>query len=116
MRGGLLRHRVTLVRLVQTTDEYGQPQDATEDVATVWAEIRDLRGREFFEARQVPGGEVTTQVRIRYRDGITRQMLVRDGDNLYEIEAVQEPTGRSRELILMCRDRGEQVAGGDGDG
>lgn len=117
MRGGVFRHRVRIVEVVSGRDSAGQPNDTLADVATVWAEVRDLRGREYIEAQQVPGGEVTTVVRIRYREGITRQMHVVHDGHLYDIEAVQEPTGRSRELLLMCIDRGDvETALGDGDG
>ena len=104
VRAGTLRHRVRIQVQGSTQDDAGQLQDVWTDVATVWGRIQDIRGREFFESQQAPGGEITTQVTIRYRDTVTRQHRLIANNRTFEIEAVIEPTGRSEELRLMCRE------------
>lgn len=104
VRAGLLRHRVTIQEEQVTEDDWGQPVQTWVDHVSVWADVRDLRGREFIEARAAPGGEITTQIRIRYRDDVTRLMRVQHDGRILEIEAVVEPTGRREELHLMCRE------------
>ncbi len=100
---GILRHRVTLQECVSGQDEAGQPIDAWQDVATVWAAVEPLRGREYFAAAQVQA-EVTTRIRIRYRKGIRPDMRVRYGERTYNINAVIDPEECHRELQLMCRE------------
>ena len=69
-------------------------------VATVWAEIVQLRGREFFAAAQMQ--EATdVRVRMRYRAGITRDMRVVWRDGTLDIVSVIE-VGRKDVLELMC--------------
>lgn len=105
VRAGVLRHRVTIQRPQTGTDEWGQPVDGWVNVATnVPAEVRDIRGREFWQQQQVPGGDVNTRVRVRYRTDLERQMrVVHMGRNL-EIEALIDPDGRMTELHVMCRE------------
>lgn len=103
MRAGQLRQRVTIQEKDPTQDEYGEPAPTWSDVATVWAAVEPLRGGEFLEARRL-GAEVTTRIRIRYRDGITPEMRVVGGDHTYDIEAVIHVEERQREIQLMCRE------------
>jgi len=109
MRAGELRHRVTLQRLVDGQDEAGQPTQVPQDVATVWAKVEDLTGREYVAARQVPVSEVSTRVTIRWRADVEPSMQVVAGGRTLHVESVLDPGGRRRELQLMCR---EVAAGG----
>ncbi|MEK8132913.1 phage head closure protein [Paenibacillus filicis] len=86
------------------TDPAGQPLDDPVEVCTVWGGIEPLRGREFFSAQQV-NAEVTTRIRLRYRDGIDRTMLVRFKGVVFEILYVINPNYENKELQLMCKER-----------
>lgn len=105
-----LRHRVTIWRPrgpddpPPQRDEYGEPINEPIKVATVWAAIEPFRGREYHAAgaNQV---EVTTRIRIRYRDGIDRTMIVRHGDTAFEILHIIRPEFGKKELQLMCKER-----------
>ena len=103
MRAGDLRHRVTIQRLVGTRDSYGEVQGSWTDVATVWAAVEPLRGREFLEA-QMAQAAATIRVRIRYRADLTPEMRVVYGSQLLNIRAVIDVEGRHRELWLMCEE------------
>lgn len=103
MEAGRLRQRVTIQEKDPTQDEYGEEVPTWSDVATVWAAVEPLRGREFLEAQRV-GAEVTTRIRIRYRDGIVPEMRVVWGDHVYDIEAVIPVKERQREIHLMCKE------------
>lgn len=63
--------------------------------------IEPLRGRELFAAQE-HFAEVTTRIRIRYRDDVTAEMRVVHGGVDYAIGAVIDPELRHRELELMC--------------
>lgn len=101
-----LRHRVTILRPPgpEDVDEYGQPLDEFVPVATVWAGIEPLRGREYFSAMS-EHAEVTTRIRIRYRSDIDRTMRVRHGETEFEILHIIHPEFGKKELQLMCKER-----------
>jgi len=101
-----LRHRVTILRPPgpEDTDSYGEPLDDYVPVATVWAAIEPLRGREYFAAMS-EHAEVTTRIRIRYRNDVDRTMLVQHGDTEFEILHIIYPEFNRRELQLMCKER-----------
>jgi len=102
MRAGELRHRVIIQQKYVTQDAEGITTESWADIATVWAAIEPLRGREFFDAAAV-NAEVTTRIRIRYRSGIVPAMRVVYGSQVYEIESVIDVGGRRRELELLCK-------------
>lgn len=99
----IFRHRITLQELVTGQDEAGQPVQEWQDVATVWAAVEPLRGREYWAAAQVQS-EVTTRIRIRYRSGVRPDMRVLYDGRLYNINAVIDPEERHMELQLMCKE------------
>lgn len=69
MNIGKLRHRITLLRQVNEVNDYGASTQTWKRVATVWADVRPLSGREYFSAQQVQS-EVTTQIWLRHIEGI----------------------------------------------
>lgn len=105
-----LNKRVTILRQTDVVDGYGQPLDVWIDVATVWAAIEPLQGRELFAAKAV-NAEVTTRIPIRYRDGIDRTMIVRYKEKghpkfaEFEILYSIDPEFRHEELQLMSKER-----------
>lgn len=93
-----LNKRVTIQERSDGEDAAGQPVDVWSDVATVWASIDAISGREYF-ASQANQAELQTRIRIRLRDDITPAMRVVHGSTIYNIKAVLP---QSRELHLMC--------------
>lgn len=102
MRAGTLRHRVTLQRFKQGQDAYGGPVETWTDVATIWASVDAVNGREFFAGRQVQS-EVTHKITIRHRPDVTSEMRVAHGGKVFGIEAVL-PDRRGTRLVLMCKE------------
>lgn len=102
-----LNKRVTILRPANPEtdqDESGQPIEGYIPVSTIWGSIEPLRGREFFAAK-AENAEVTTRIRIRYREGINRTMIVRCGDIEFEILYIIHPELGKKELQLMCKER-----------
>lgn len=101
-----LDKRITIMRPPgpDDKDEYGQPLDNPVEVCTIWAAIEPLRGREYFAA-MAEQADVTTRIRIRYRDGIDRTMIARHGDTEFEILHIIRPEFGKKELQLMCKER-----------
>jgi len=94
MRIGELRHRVTLRKKEIAEDALKQQSEAWADIATVWAAIEPLSGREYFAARQ-ENAEVTAKITIRYRKAEGR---------VFDVLSVINPGERNISLILMCKE------------
>lgn len=101
MDAGRLDKRVTIQSMTATRNAIGEPVEAWADVATVWAAVEPVQGREFWEQQQVQS-EVTTRIRIRYRAGVTAAMRVTYGGRFYNIKSVIDPRERHDEMQLMC--------------
>ena len=103
MNIGKLRHRITLQKQVNTVNDYGGAVTTWKNVATVWADVRPLSGREYFSAQQVQS-EVTTQIWLRYRDDVKPTMRVNHNGKHYEILSVLNTNGWNTSLQLMCKE------------
>lgn len=102
MRIGRLDRRVRI--------EYQQPQQLGDGHLTdnwltlveVWAERVDDAGNEAFNGTvQARASQSTRTYRIRWRAGVTPRMRVREGADLWNIEAVIEE-GRRDTILLTC--------------
>jgi len=96
--------RITLQQKTTHTNSEGISSEAWTDIITVWAARESLRGREFFAAAAVQA-EHTVRFRIRYREGVSSAMRILSEGKVYEIISPPiEGEGRSRELVLMCKE------------
>jgi SPP1 family predicted phage head-tail adaptor len=103
MNAGPKRFRVTFQSLVETKDGYGQKVESWLDVATYWAAIRNLTGRELINAKQVKA-ESHYMIIMRYVPGITPSMrAVCDGIN-YNIVSLNNVDMRKRELRIEVQE------------
>jgi SPP1 family predicted phage head-tail adaptor len=100
MRAGRLDRRVTIQSRTLTRNDYGEQIETWADDDTVWGERFDLRGREFFTARQV-SADVTTRFRLRYRTGLTVLHRLVCEDVTYDIHQVSE-IGRRQGLEILA--------------
>ena len=105
MNIGKLRHRITNLRQVNEVNDYGASTQTWKRVATVWADVRPLSGREYFSAQQVQS-EVTTQIWLRHIEGIKPTMKVKFGEREFEILSVLNTQERDVSLQLMCKETG----------
>jgi SPP1 family predicted phage head-tail adaptor len=103
MRIGDLRHRVVLRQKEITEDELKQQSETWVNVATIWADVEPLSGREYFAAKQV-NAEVSVRITIRYRKGVTPDMRPVFGNRTFEVLSVINPKERCEMLVLMCRE------------
>ncbi len=101
MQAGNLRERVTLQQKTVTRDAYGAEVITWTDIATVWASVEPLRGREFLEQRR-DGHEVTTRITVRYRSGLEPIHRAVHRSTVYDIQAVIHQETRFRALELLC--------------
>lgn len=105
MRIGTLRHRVTIQQLVAGSPQQydtGEPDESWTDVATVWASVEPLQGRELTAAQEVHS-EAEVRIKMRYRSGVTAKMRVSFDGVYYSILVVLDKALRHIELDLICR-------------
>lgn len=105
MQAGSLDDRVTIQRLVAASPDVtgsGMPDESWQDYLTVYASVEPLNGRELFAAQE-HHAEVTTRIRIRYRDGITAKMRIVDGDGtIYDIKGQPLKFKRDGYIEMLC--------------
>ena len=104
MKIGAMRHRITFQQPVKMPDGYKGHTVSWQDVATVWAQVEPLSGREYFYAHQIKN-EVSHRVRMRYREDITVEMRVKlSEDRHLAIESVIDLQERRQFLEILCRE------------
>lgn len=101
MRAGSLRRRVTLQSRATAHDAYGQQSTSWATVATTWADIQPLSGRELLSA-QAQQAETTHKVLIRYRAGVTSAMRLLYQGRVFNIQSVTDPDMAHVTLELLC--------------
>jgi len=102
MSAGIYRHRVQIQSPAKTQDEYGEEVDSWAVVATVWARVEQIGGKEFFDAQR-ENSRITARITIRHRSGINQKMQLIHGQTIYAITSPPiDQAGRSRQLQLMC--------------
>jgi len=105
IRAGELRHRIQLVKPTLLQDASGGfEEDQANVVATVYAKIEALSGRELYAAQQKVS-EVSHQITIRYMPGIDATLNIRFGGREFQIQYVENPDERTKMLILLCIER-----------
>ncbi len=103
MNPGRLNRRVTLQSQTVEQDAVGQAKLVWSDVATVWAAIWPLRGKELYAAQQA-NSEIEVRIRIRYISGVKPTMRALCSGRVFEILYVIDPDLRHVTLDLMCRE------------
>ena len=94
--------KITTSNYINATS-HGATITKWKSIATVWAEVKPLSGREYFSAQQVQS-EITTQIWLRHLDGIKPSMRVKFGKRFLEIVAVLNTQERNVSLQLMCKE------------
>lgn len=104
MFAGRLDTRITIERHVTGQDAWGQPVDTWELLASTWASVEPLQGREYIAAQAVQA-ETTIRVRVRYLAGVTASCRIAlDDGRILGIVAVIDERNQHRFLQLMCKE------------
>lgn len=102
MKAGKLRHRITLQAQSATQDAFGGQANTWTDVATVWAEIITLEGRELLAAQAVHN-ESRYKIRIRgIAGGVNPAWRVKFGSRYFNILNAMNAEERGIEWQLLC--------------
>ncbi len=104
MRAGKLRDRVVIqanVAAADQADQYGEVVPQWSNVATVWAKVEEVGGRENWQADQVRPDRTIT-VTMRYYAGLTSKHRLLFGSRILNVGSVVNPDGKRREHLLSC--------------
>lgn len=98
-----LDRRIQIQQPQTVIDEYGQQTKTWVTVITLWADRRDVTGREMIEAGM---DRSTREVRYFIRDpgfAVSPQMRVMEGTQTWNVLAVLPTQERGAGFELMCR-------------
>jgi len=105
MKIGKLQHRIEIQEnIFGEPDEHGNPAESWTTLATVWADVMPLSGRELLLAQQVHA-TTTHQIRIRWRDNVKALQRVKFGTRAFDINAIINDREEDRMLLLTCTER-----------
>lgn len=100
---GELRHRITIQKLNNSQNEYGEVSEFWEDILNIRAGIYPISGKEFFAAETV-NSEITHKVKIRYVEGLTPNMRINFNNRIFSIESIINFQEKNIELQLLCKE------------
>lgn len=89
MRAGDLDRKIVIQSFTETQDAYGAPVKTWAAFATVWAQVRPVRGREGFEAEQV-AAQILATFRIRYLAGVLLTMRISYDGKVWNLRSINE--------------------------
>lgn len=113
LRAGALTRRITLQQRATTQDTFGGQSITWTDVATVWAAVEPLTGRELLSAQAVQS-TVSHQITIRYQAQFAdpkqmaqmRAVMIKDGvTRLFNIHGSRDE-GEKRQSIVLDAEEG----------
>ncbi|GAA0434427.1 hypothetical protein GCM10008934_24840 [Virgibacillus salarius] len=98
------RCRITFQRKENVQDEEGNwvPGWVDTDI-TVWAAIKDLRGKEIIEAG-ANSVKITTRIYIRYREGLSEDMRIKYGARIFDITFLNNLEQRNIEYEILANE------------
>ncbi|MEQ1976815.1 phage head closure protein [Xenorhabdus sp. SGI240] len=102
MRAGALRHQITIQGTRSRQTDSGGIVKERYTVATVWAEVKFISGRELVASKAVLS-ESIARFWIRYRPDISTTMEIVFKGKTYAIQAVM-PDNKLTLLELLCKE------------
>lgn len=100
---GELTCRISFLKKVPGQDDYGDPTDIWEVYKSAWAKKFDLRGTDFYAA-QTSDTKIEVKFTCRYTKGITKNMRVQHGTDIYDIIGVPIDVDNTHmQLLIYCK-------------
>ena len=95
MRAGDLNRRITVQSIAGTKTENGYAVETWADGLSLWAEVVDKNGREFFSAQRI-NAEITALFKTRNIGGIDTKMRIKLGSRIFNILSVDADSDKSQ--------------------
>ena len=100
---GKYRHKIDFLKREVGADDYGEPIDDWPIFkGGIWASKDPLLGNEYFNALTA-NTKVEVKFNMRFVPGITNEMRIKHGNDIYEILSAINVKGLNRELLCYCR-------------
>ncbi len=96
------RQKISFLQHAPGHDDYGEPIDTWTVFKSVWASKEPILGNEYFTALTT-NNKVEVKINCRYTPGITNQMRIKHGTEIYEILSVIDVKSMHRELLCYCK-------------
>jgi len=115
MNIGKLDKRITLQSRSATLDDYGQELNSWSDIATVWANVKPIGGREKLRAMAVES-LLTHTVTVRYNvlflppavaDARRIRYVTPAGVRIFNINAAQDLDEARKHIVFDCTEDSE---------
>ncbi|MHB8100372.1 MAG: head-tail adaptor protein [Sulfuricurvum sp.] len=103
MRSGKLRHKIQILTISGTQDNYGGLSEVETLLNETMSEIKPIGGGERFMSNQV-FPEATSQILCRYVPGVTTKHKIKFVDRYFDILNVQNKDERNVELIIIAKE------------
>lgn len=101
IRAGKLRNKIVIQQNTPSTDSFGERDASWSTFATVWADIKPLTSREYWDAVQV-NAESTLKFVIRYLSGVTPKMRISWDSRIFNIESIINVDERNKMIVLLA--------------
>lgn len=97
------RHKIDFLQRSTGQDDYGEPVDSWETYKSgIWAAKDPILGNEYFVSLTTDT-KVEVKFNMRYVDGITNDMRIQHGQEVYEILSAINVKSLNRELLCYCK-------------
>lgn len=103
MNPGLFNKRITFQLFTETINENGFPVEYWQDVKTVWAMIRTLKGTEYYQAATTQN-ENSIRFVIRYTTGLHPDMRVFYNSRTFDVESIINNDEANKTMTVMCKE------------
>lgn len=103
MRAGRLRHPIVIERATETRGDDGSTVQTWRTLATVWADVRPVSGREQEIAART-AENVSHRIELRYRPGVDARCRIVWGARVFGVQSVINEDERDRTLVLYCQE------------
>lgn len=103
MNAGRYKCRINFLQRTTAQDDYGEPKDKWAVFkGGVWAAKDPLLGNEYFNSLTTDT-KVEVKFNTRYIPGITNEMRIQHGAEIYEILSAINVKSLNKELLCYCK-------------
>jgi SPP1 family predicted phage head-tail adaptor len=98
-----MRNKISILSKVNLQNDYGEVTDNWEIIkSNLWASKEPILGNEYFSAKAVQS-KVEVKFRTHFISGITDEMRIQEGSEVYEILSAINVKSLNRELLMYCK-------------
>jgi len=103
LHAGKLNKQVTIQYPAITRDSYGAETVVWTDLMTVWAQIKEHKGKEIYTSQQ-EHAEIDVEITIRYKPRLNTKMRVKYGDRYFDIVSMLDGDFSKDKLTFGCKE------------